>query len=112
MFPKKSLLLKDPNIFKTALFFVIKQLAWEEEHGRIPDGAVVVLNSGWGERFSSDTPSYFGIDREAYAEDPADYSEMHHPGISGEAARWLVENRYHHRTRVNNQFPHFKCISL
>ncbi|MEV6349172.1 cyclase family protein [Actinoplanes sp. NPDC051851] len=46
--------------------------AWEARHGRIPDDAVVVIWTGWEERFG--TP--------AFAE---------HPGFAPETARWLVE---------------------
>ena len=56
---------------------------WERRHGRIPDGAVVAVHSGWEERLS----------------DPARFANadamgvMHHPGIGREAAEWLVNER-------------------
>ncbi len=69
--------------------------AWEEEHGRIPDGAVVVMYSGWGERFSKNYTEYFGMSREEAAAGGAEaFSRMHYPGFTKEAAEWLVNNRY------------------
>ncbi len=69
--------------------------AWEGEHGRIPDGAVVVMYSGWGERFSKNYTEYFGMSREEAAAGGAEaFSRMHYPGFTKEAAEWLVNNRY------------------
>ena len=65
---------------------------WESKHGPIPRGAIVVMYSGWG-KYVNDTPAYLGIPRERFERDPNDFSDMHHPGFSGEAAKWLVENR-------------------
>jgi kynurenine formamidase len=62
--------------------------AWEAEHGRIPDGAILMLDTGWAERWP---------DREAYqgtAESgPEAVPELHFPGLHPDAARWLVEER-------------------
>jgi len=56
---------------------------WEEEHGPVPQGAIVLLKTGWGDRW--DEP-------EAYASvDSA--GVLHFPGYSVEAARFLVEER-------------------
>lgn len=57
--------------------------AWEARHGRIPDGAAVVMNSGW-ERYVTDAARYVGADANHV---------KHFPGISLEAARFLVEQR-------------------
>lgn len=62
--------------------------AWEAEHGRIPDGAILLLDTGWAERWP---------DREAYlgtaASGPEAVPELHFPGLHPDAARWLVEER-------------------
>lgn len=56
---------------------------WEKQHGRIPDGAVVLLRTGWGRHWTS-------FDR--YKNQDV-RGKMHFPGYSAEAARWLVEKR-------------------
>jgi kynurenine formamidase len=60
--------------------------AWERRHGRIPDGAIVVMNSGWGERWP-DKRRYLGTDK------PMDVANLHFPGFSKEAAELLVNER-------------------
>ncbi|EAR20972.1 cyclase family protein [Nitrococcus mobilis] len=62
--------------------------AWEAEHGRLPDGAIVLLNTGsakcWPNR-----EAYMGTAQrgeEAVA-------KLHFPGLYPEAARWLVHAR-------------------
>ena len=67
-------------------------LKWESAHGRIPDGAIVVMHSGWG-KYVNDTPAYLGVDPQRYKENPKELTEFHYPGFSGEAAKWLVDNR-------------------
>jgi len=59
---------------------------WEEEHGEIPEGAVVFLRTGWGDRWG-DRLSYFGDDT------PGDASNLHFPAYGEDAARLLVETR-------------------
>jgi kynurenine formamidase len=56
---------------------------WERAHGRIPDGAVVVMDSGWEPRVGQ--PGRF-LNADAAG-------VMHHPGWSREAAEWLVHER-------------------
>ncbi len=56
---------------------------WEQAHGRIPDGAVVVMRSGWGKR-AGDLERYRNADARAVP---------HFPGFSKEAAEWLVRER-------------------
>jgi kynurenine formamidase len=60
--------------------------AWEAAHGRIPDGAIVLVRTGWG-RFWPDKKAYLGSDI------PGDTANLHFPGISREAAEWLVAHR-------------------
>jgi kynurenine formamidase/2-keto-3-deoxy-L-rhamnonate aldolase RhmA len=55
--------------------------AWEDKHGRIPDGAWVLMRTDWSKR-----------------EDPAKFLNMkedgpHVPGPSAAAMHWLVDNR-------------------
>lgn len=62
--------------------------SWESHNGQIPDGGVLLLRTGWGERWS-DRAAYLGTDLEG----PAAVAELHFPGLGEEAARWLVEQR-------------------
>jgi kynurenine formamidase len=61
---------------------------WEAEHGRIPDGAILLLHTGWGARWP-DKDTYLGTS----ATGPEAVPELHFPGLHPDAARWLVENR-------------------
>jgi kynurenine formamidase len=62
--------------------------AWEAEHGRLPEGCIVLLNTG-SAQFWPDRVAYMGTDRRG-ADAVAD---LHFPGLHPEAATWLVENR-------------------
>lgn len=62
--------------------------AWEKEHGAIPDGAVVLLHTGFGALWP-DRAGYLGTDLRGAQALPA----LHFPGLHPEAARWLVEER-------------------
>jgi len=55
--------------------------AWEERHGRIPAGAIVLAQTGWAGRWPDE--------RHYRNQDPA--GVMHFPGFSVEAARLLIE---------------------
>lgn len=62
--------------------------AWESAHGRMPDGAIVLLRTGWGPRWP-DAARYLGtVERGAGA-----VADLHFPGLHADAARWLVEQR-------------------
>lgn len=61
-------------------------LAWESRQGRIPEGAIVLMLSGWGSRWP-DAKRYFGTDT------PGDAGSFHFPGFSREAAQFLVSRR-------------------
>jgi kynurenine formamidase len=65
--------------------------AWETAHGRIPDGAILLLQTGYG-RHWPDRVRYMGTD-ERGADAVAD---LHFPGLDPEAARWLVSERSIH----------------
>ena len=62
--------------------------AWEEEHGRLPEGAVLLIDSGWGERWPDEERVLGTAGRGPEATD-----DLHFPGLHPEAARWLVEER-------------------
>lgn len=62
--------------------------AWEVRHGRIPDGAIVLLNTGFA-RFWPDRERYMGTAERG----PEAVAKLHFPGLAPEAARWLVERR-------------------
>jgi kynurenine formamidase len=56
---------------------------WEQIHGEIPPGSVVVARTGWGTRWDS-PKDYRNIDKKGV---------MHFPGYSADAAKFLVEAR-------------------
>lgn len=58
--------------------------AWETQHGSIPAGALVVVRSGWSDRWP-DWNRYYGSD------DPFDTTTLHFPGVSPQAAAIIVE---------------------
>lgn len=58
-------------------------LAWEHRHGRIPVGSVVLLHTGWQERWS--TPGAFlNLDASGIP---------HFPGFGAEVTRFLLDER-------------------
>ncbi len=61
-------------------------LAWEAEHGAVPEGAIVLLRTGWGERWP-DRQRYLGDDT------PGDASNLHFPSYGESAAELLVGER-------------------
>ena len=61
---------------------------WERAHGRIPDGAILLLRTGWGERWP-DRLSYLGTERTG----PEAVAELHFPGIHADAAGWITDQR-------------------
>lgn len=63
-------------------------LAWEEVHGPLPDGGVLLVRTGWGERYT-DRTAYLGTELIG----PDAVAELHFPGLGEEAAQWLVDNR-------------------
>ncbi len=62
--------------------------AWEATHGTLPEGAVLLLHTGWAGRWS-DRTAYLGTDLTG----PEAVAELHFPGLSEAAARWLVAER-------------------
>jgi kynurenine formamidase len=57
--------------------------AWEAKHGRIPDGAVVLLHTGWDRRWG-DVLRFQNKDARG---------QMHFPGFGADAAKFLVDQR-------------------
>lgn len=62
-------------------------LAWEQENGRIPEGAVIFIRTGYS-KYYSDRRRYFGVGNNALVP-----KHMHYPGLHAEAAEWIVRNR-------------------
>ena len=58
--------------------------AYEEAHGQIARGDIVLIHTGWGARYP-DAKRYLGSDVRGRVEN------LHFPGIGAEAARLLVE---------------------
>jgi len=56
---------------------------WEKRHGRIPEGAIVLLRTGWASRWP-DARKYRNQDAQG---------KMHFPGFSLEAGKLLVERK-------------------
>lgn len=69
----------DPN----AVVTIADIEAWEAEHGRIPESACVMMNSGW-DAYVSDHAHYLGRDTQGV---------LHFPGFSLEAVTFLVRER-------------------
>jgi kynurenine formamidase len=56
---------------------------WEKRHGRIPEGAIVLLRTGWASRWP-DAQRYRNQDAQG---------KMHFPGFSAGAAKLLIERK-------------------
>ncbi|WP_091285280.1 cyclase family protein [Amycolatopsis xylanica] len=54
--------------------------AWERKHGRIPDGAMVILWTGWDAKWG--TPAFPNLDANG---------GIHQPGFSIPAVKWLID---------------------
>lgn len=59
-------------------------LAWEEHYGKITAGCMVLLYTGWQERW---------LDRKAFLNKDA-RGGLHFPGFGGDVTRFLLEERY------------------
>jgi kynurenine formamidase len=60
--------------------------AWERKHGRLPAGAIIIMNSGWSARWP-DKLKYLGTDK------PMDVANLHFPGFSKEVVEFLLSQR-------------------
>lgn len=65
--------------------------AWEQQHGRLPDGAIVLLRTGYAQ-FWPDKIKYMGTDERG----PGAIAKLHFPGLHPDAARWLTTERSIH----------------
>ncbi len=61
---------------------------WEKANGRIPDGCILLIRTGWG-KFYPKRAQYLGTDRRGEQAT----SELHFPGVEPAAATWLANNR-------------------
>ncbi len=64
---------------------------WEKQNGRIPHRAVVFILTGKA-NFYSNATKYYGWRTEEHARNK-DVNELHNPGMSEEAAKWLTRER-------------------
>ena len=62
--------------------------SWEQKHGKVPDGSIVLLRTGFG-KYWPDRVQYMGT---AERGDSA-VKKLHFPGLHPDAAKWIVENR-------------------
>ena len=62
-------------------------LQWEKDHGAVPNGAIVLLRTGWSARWP-DRKAYLGDDT------PGDASHLHFPSYGPDAAAYLVAERH------------------
>ena len=58
----------------------------EADHGPVPEGAIVLMHSGWGPRWP-DRKAYLGDDT------PGDASKLHFPAFGKESTEYLVIER-------------------
>ena len=61
---------------------------WEKTNGPIPDSAILMIRTGFGQYYP-DPLRYFGTDKKG---DSA-IAQLHFPGIDPQLAEWLVKNR-------------------
>jgi kynurenine formamidase len=59
--------------------------AWEQKHGAIPPGSIVLFRTGWGRRWP-DRTAYLGTSRTGAGA----VADLHFPGIDSATAQWLV----------------------
>ena len=62
--------------------------SWEDRNGTLPEGAIVLLYTGFGQ-FWPDRGQYLGTEEQGERA----VASLHFPGLAPEAARWLVETR-------------------
>ncbi len=63
-------------------------LRWEDAHGRLPDGAIVLLRTGFA-HYWPDAARYLGTAERG----EKGAAKLHFPGLHPEAAAWLVNER-------------------
>lgn len=63
-------------------------MAWEQRHGAIAPKSIVLIRTGFG-RLWPDRKKYLGTD----ALGPEAVPQLHFPGLSPNAAKWLIDHR-------------------
>ncbi|NIP38689.1 MAG: cyclase family protein [Candidatus Dadabacteria bacterium] len=63
-------------------------LKWESANGKMPDGAILLLNTGYGQ-YWPDRIKYMGTDQ--LGQDAV--KDLHFAGLHPDTAKWLVKNR-------------------
>lgn len=76
--------IKDPDY----LISVEDLKNWEKIHGRIPDRSIILFQTGFGQ-FYPNAQKYLGTKNRGTEA----IKELHFPGLSHEAAEWLIQNR-------------------
>ena len=61
-------------------------MEYETKYGRIPDGAIVIMNSGWYHKYPDKTKIF----NTKQHDDP---SKFHFPGFHEDAVKWLIDKR-------------------
>jgi kynurenine formamidase len=61
---------------------------WEAKNGKLPKGAIVLLNTGWAKKWPN-REAYLGTTKSG----PEAVPYLHFPGLHPDAASWLVKNR-------------------
>jgi kynurenine formamidase len=61
---------------------------WEKQNGQLPNGAIVMLRTGFA-KYWPDRIKYMGTDERGAGA----VAKLHFPGLSPEAARWLTASR-------------------
>lgn len=61
---------------------------WERKNGKLANGVIVLLRTGFG-KYYPDKKKYLGTDERGADAVP----KLHFPGLDPEAARWLTQNR-------------------
>ena len=70
------------------LFTIDDVTAWESQHGRLPDGIILLFHTGFGQ-YWPDAKAYLGTDGRG----PGAVADLHFPGLSPELAQFLVDER-------------------
>ncbi|XP_013393356.1 uncharacterized protein LOC106161052 [Lingula anatina] len=65
---------------------------WERINGKIPDGAILFVFTGWGKYINNRT-AFFGYNGTGNARDSDGNSRLNFPAVAESAAKWLAENR-------------------
>ena len=62
--------------------------SWEKQNSEIPKNSIVLFETGYGNHYPN-AKKYLGTEKRG----PEAVKELHFPGLSPEAAEWLIENR-------------------